>query len=332
MKEKKKEWDKKLLVFGVAVLVLVISFLAYGTITKMTGHAGLWNSPGDDCTPTTEVCNGVDDDCDNLIDEGGICEPQCTPTTEVCNGVDDDCDNLIDEGNVCDKAGDEGGVWYVNNQNSNCNDNGDGSMAEPLCTIEAANQRHQGGDTINIMPGVYRDGIYPKSGTASAYTVFQGVGAREQVIVLGSEEVTGWQATSNPNVFKATVPQVHPGKQMRRNAVVNGTLPGFIEMGYETVWVNDTDCYENRITRYKRADLVSCSNGGQTHDYSKNPLNAITGPGQMFFDPYTFDVYVWTYNGQNPNDLLIECSVRPLSEMAFGVPAEYCFTIWACYV
>ncbi len=92
----------------------------------------------------TEVCNGIDDNCVNGIDEGGVCD---TPTTwfhdgdqdgygdasqtvvavnkpsgyvendddckddngnvhpgatETCNGIDDNCVNGIDEGGVCD--------------------------------------------------------------------------------------------------------------------------------------------------------------------------------------------------------------------------------------
>ncbi|RMH40293.1 MAG: hypothetical protein D6689_14195, partial [Deltaproteobacteria bacterium] len=52
-----------------------------------------------DATPgtgTPEVCNGVDDDCNGLVDDGISCTP-CTPQTEVCNGLDDDCDGEIDE-------------------------------------------------------------------------------------------------------------------------------------------------------------------------------------------------------------------------------------------
>jgi putative metal-binding protein len=76
--------------------------------------------------PTTEICNGIDDDCDGAIDEenppGGApctvpdalgacaagtnscasgtmtCVPTTTASTEVCNGVDDDCDGQTDEG------------------------------------------------------------------------------------------------------------------------------------------------------------------------------------------------------------------------------------------
>jgi len=70
------------------------------------------------------ICNGVDDDCDGLIDEGyvpavtfcgiGICSAnglmQCisgievdscvagNPETEVCDGLDNNCDGIIDEG------------------------------------------------------------------------------------------------------------------------------------------------------------------------------------------------------------------------------------------
>ncbi|HWU90067.1 MAG TPA: MopE-related protein, partial [Kofleriaceae bacterium] len=68
--------------------------------------------------PLTEVCNGKDDDCDNIIDEdtgGADCSSNCGVGTTVCvngvlqcnsvtqmnddtcDGVDDDCDMMIDE-------------------------------------------------------------------------------------------------------------------------------------------------------------------------------------------------------------------------------------------
>ena len=51
------------------------------------------------CVPTTEVCDGKDNDCDGQIDEGGVC---CTPTPEVCDGKDNDCDGQVDEDYVCE--------------------------------------------------------------------------------------------------------------------------------------------------------------------------------------------------------------------------------------
>ncbi|MFT7578734.1 MAG: hypothetical protein ACI9MR_000392 [Myxococcota bacterium] len=96
---------------------------ATGTTTCVNGV------PGDDCTPGTastdpDLCDGVDNDCDDAIDEDyvvtdtscgvGVCENAgelvCTdgvevddcvdgnpnPAGEQCNGLDDDCDGQID--------------------------------------------------------------------------------------------------------------------------------------------------------------------------------------------------------------------------------------------
>jgi|GEM_PF-4853918 len=124
----------------------------------------------------TEVCNGIDDDCDGLVDEGVlstfyrdldgdtygnpfVTTQACTApagyvaintdcndnnaaiypgATEVCNGIDDDCDGQVDEGVLLtfyrDLDGDTYGnpsvstqactapAGYVTN-NTDCNDN-----------------------------------------------------------------------------------------------------------------------------------------------------------------------------------------------------------------
>lgn len=63
-------------------------------ICKMDGSAGCTTNPG---TPGVETCNGIDDDCDGLVDNGLSC-PVCAPSTEVCNGIDDNCNSTVDEG------------------------------------------------------------------------------------------------------------------------------------------------------------------------------------------------------------------------------------------
>ncbi|GAB4201131.1 MAG: hypothetical protein OHK0013_12800 [Sandaracinaceae bacterium] len=70
------------------------------------------------CDPrASDVCNGIDDDCDDRIDEGGmrppcesgscvggVCREECRQ--EVCNGRDDDCDDIADEGLDTDRDAD----------------------------------------------------------------------------------------------------------------------------------------------------------------------------------------------------------------------------------
>ncbi|MFK7991029.1 MAG: MopE-related protein [Sandaracinaceae bacterium] len=88
----------------------VCSMGSYGTCTGET-------------PPATETCNGLDDDCDGVPDDGvtracgsdvgqcvagtqlcvgpdmwGACIGEVTAGTEVCDGEDDDCDTRIDEG------------------------------------------------------------------------------------------------------------------------------------------------------------------------------------------------------------------------------------------
>jgi hypothetical protein len=89
-----------------------------------------WAAEGGDCKPEDpmvspgqeEVCNLIDDDCDNKVDEkvrprcgegwcaaeGSNCDPiSCfpgDPREETCNLFDDDCDGLVDNDAPCDEG------------------------------------------------------------------------------------------------------------------------------------------------------------------------------------------------------------------------------------
>ncbi len=86
------------------------------TVQNCVGGVGRVCTPN---APSPETCDGVDNDCDGLIDDNlspltcgaGICArtvasciggvPQTcvpgTPGVEICDGIDNDCDGLTDE-------------------------------------------------------------------------------------------------------------------------------------------------------------------------------------------------------------------------------------------
>lgn len=83
-----------------------VGICAMGSETCLADGSGYGSCEGE-ITPTAEICNNLDDDCDGVIDEGAICPPvphglagcengECVVT--VCDAGYSDCDGVADNG------------------------------------------------------------------------------------------------------------------------------------------------------------------------------------------------------------------------------------------
>jgi len=143
----------------------IINSPSDGSERSVLNHVGVFagsaGATGTNCC-APEVCNGLDDDCDGVVDNGvtnacGSCGPV---PTEVCNGADDDCDGAIDEGttNACGGCGSVP-VEVCNAVDDDC----DGAVDEGVCAADAGPEPppdpsvDAGGGPGDAGPGFERD-------------------------------------------------------------------------------------------------------------------------------------------------------------------------------
>lgn len=119
-------------------MILVLSVVLFVNVVGCT-HTFIDISEGEcqsdaDCADgnvcTIDIC-GVDRFC-LQIDRPDCVPPECTPTEEVCDGLDNDCDEVIDEDTYC--AACSGGPIMPYYRDSDGDGYGDPSISEIMCS------------------------------------------------------------------------------------------------------------------------------------------------------------------------------------------------------
>ena len=65
-----------------------------GALAAYYSDVSQWlDGGGGSCTPSTEVCDGQDNECDGLIDEGDVCGGSCLPKGQSCDANSECCSN-----------------------------------------------------------------------------------------------------------------------------------------------------------------------------------------------------------------------------------------------
>ncbi|MEL6852923.1 MAG: right-handed parallel beta-helix repeat-containing protein, partial [Bacteroidota bacterium] len=164
--------------------------------------------------------------------------------------------------------------YYVS---PNGNDSNAGTAAQPFRTLEHGINQLAPGDSLKLMAGTYREGeIYINNGgTSNLPVVIQGAGPR-QTFIKGSEVVSGWTQ--------------HSGNIWRTSWTTNS----------QQVFADGQH-------------LQQIGNKSDWHNTYLEPVGSGLGdmtPGSFFFDGGSNTLYVQLSNGGNPNNVLMEASVK----------------------
>ncbi len=191
-------------------------------------------------------------------------------------------------------------TYYVNGA---VTQSGDGSEKAPFRTIQEAANVAVAGDTVLVLPGIYRENVNPiHAGEENARIIYRSVEPLKAKIT-GAELVTNWENVEG-TVWKASVDNAIFGDFNPYTTLVSGDW--FIA----TFIAHVGDVYLNGKSLYEVTELEKV----------KNP--EVFRPS---WDP-DFTVYTWyseqdeaanktvfyaNFQGKNPNEECVEISARP---------------------
>ncbi|MCK4565088.1 MAG: right-handed parallel beta-helix repeat-containing protein, partial [Verrucomicrobia bacterium] len=101
-------------------------------------------------------------------------------------------------------------------------DRNKGSKVNPFKTISAATLLAQPGDCIIVHEGTYRERINPpRGGTSNKERITYRAAKGEEVVIKGSEVITGWQKQTN-GIWRVTIPNHFFGDYNPYKDVISG--------------------------------------------------------------------------------------------------------------
>jgi len=144
-------------------------------------------------------------------------------------------------------------TYYVDQSHPRANDKNPGTDDAPFKTIRAAAKAIQGGDTVIVMPGVYRETVgFSASGTPEKPTVIR-ASENYKVIVTGADLVTGWERNA-PLVTRQTEVFEEPDEQEKKEGddvedLLGGDGAGLAEVSEEhAATAKKQEAYDKGIT------------------------------------------------------------------------------------
>jgi len=167
-----------------------------------------------------------------------------------------------------------------------------GSASKPLRTISAAAQLAQPGDVITVHQGTYRERVNPpRGGLSDSKTIVYQAAKGEQVVIKGSEVVTGWKQVRD-GVWKVEIPNTFFANYNPYKDLISGDWFNPRGRNHHT-----GEVYLNGNALFEDVSLDKINEPGKKNWYCQSD------------DQYT---YIWAnFDDLNPNEQLVEINVRP---------------------
>ncbi|MCD8851138.1 right-handed parallel beta-helix repeat-containing protein [Staphylococcus xylosus] len=211
---------------------------------------------------------------------------------------------------------------HVDKKGSDC---GLGNVKSPFLTIDKAASVAQPGDSIIVHEGIYREEItHINTGLSESRRISFEAAKDEQVIIKGSEEITGWQQIDG-SIWKVEIDnKIFKDFNPFATKLFGDWLAVDNDKSLGQVYLNDQSLFE--VSEYEQ--LANPKLVEETLDHWTNK--------QVTYDYKDLSVYVWyakvekdittiyvNFHDYNPNNEVTEINVRKSAFRPFKMHTNY---------